>query len=94
MQEWLKNEDDAPAEAEVWGDKKPSFKNLSDMLDHYESPAKKKVAKEKRKQQVEPSSHSEEEVVKGKGKGKAKAKKARVGSKRKAGPSKSRQNDD
>ena len=94
MQEWLKNEDDAPAEAEVWGDKKPSFKNLSDMLDHYKSPAKKKVAKEKRKQQVEPSSHSEEEVVKGKGKGKAKAKKARVGSKRKAGPSKSRQNDD
>ena len=94
MQEWLENEDGAPEKAEVWGDKKPSFKNLSDMLDLHESLGKKKVTKGKGKRQVEPSSHSEEEVVKGKGKGKAKAKKAGGGSKKKAGPSKSRQNDD
>ena len=75
MQKWLQNEDGAP---DVWGDKRPSFQNLSDMLDLYESPGKKKkmVTKHKRKQKHEPSSHSEEEVVKGKGKGKAKAKKA------------------
>jgi hypothetical protein len=43
------------------------------------------------KKQVEPSSHSEEEVVKGKGKGKGQSKEGRGGSKKKAGPSKSRQ---
>jgi hypothetical protein len=92
MQEWLENEDGAPPKAEVWGDKKPSFKNLSDMLDLHESPGKEKVTKGKRKQQVEPSSHFEEEVVERKRKGKAKVKKAEEDSKE-AGPSKSRQND-
>jgi hypothetical protein len=91
MQEWLENKEDAPTKEEVWGDKQPTFKNLSEMLDLHGSPdKKKKETKHKKKQKVEPSSHSEEEVVKGKGKGKAKAKKAGGGSKKKAGPSNSR----
>ena len=94
MEEWLEKKDDAPTKEEVWGDKQPSYQNLSDMLDLLESPdKKKKETKHKRKQKVEPTPDSEEEVVKGKGKGKAKAK-AGGGSKKKAGPSKSRQNDD
>jgi len=95
MEKWLDNKDDAPTKEEVWGDKQPSYQNLSDMLDLLESPdKKKKETKHKRKQKVQSSSHSEEEVVKGKGKGKAKAKKAGGGSQKKAGSSKSRQNDD
>jgi len=94
MEGWLKNEEGALSKKEVWGDKEPSYKNLSDMLDLYESPGKKKKVTKGKKKQVEPSSHSEEEVVKGKGKGKAKSKKAGGGGKKKAGPSKSRQNDD
>jgi hypothetical protein len=91
MLEWLEGKEDAPTQKAVWGNKKPSFAVLSDML---EGKKKKKVTKGKGKKQVELSSHSEEEVVKGKGKGKAKAKKARGGSKKTSGPSKSRQDDD
>ncbi|KIM75438.1 hypothetical protein PILCRDRAFT_13523 [Piloderma croceum F 1598] len=94
MLEWLEGKEDAPTQEAVWGDKKPSFAVLSDMLDLLEGKKKKKVTKGKGKKQVELSSHSEEEVVKGKGKGKAKAKKAKGGSKKTSGPSKSRQNDD
>ena len=94
MLEWLEGKEDAPTQKAVWGDKKPSFVVLSDMLDLLEGKKKKKVTKGKGKKQVELSSHSEEEVVKGKGKGKAKAKKARGGSKKTSGPSKSRQDDD
>src|ERR1700683_3709853 len=96
MEKWLDNKDDAPTKEEVWGDKQPSYQNLSDMLDLRESPdKKKKETKHKRKQKVQSSSQSEEEVVKGKGKGKAQAKKAGGGgSQKKAGSSKSRQNDD
>jgi hypothetical protein len=94
MEGWLRNEEGALEKKEVWGDKQPSFKNLSDMLDLYGSPGKKKKVTKGKRKQVEPSSHSEEEVVKGKGKGKAKSKKAGGDGKKKAGPSKSRQNDD
>ncbi|KIM74867.1 hypothetical protein PILCRDRAFT_14040 [Piloderma croceum F 1598] len=77
MLQWLENKEGAPLQVDVWGDKKPYFMNLSDMLDLHEGKKKKKVTKGKGKKQVELSSHSEEEVVKGKGKGKAKAKKAK-----------------
>jgi hypothetical protein len=90
MLEWLEGKEDAPTQKAVRGNKKPSFAVLADMLEG----KKKKVTKGKGKKQVELSSHSEEEVVKGKGKGKAKAKKARGGSKKTSGPSKSRQDDD
>ena len=89
MEKWLENKDGAPTKEEVWGDKEPSYANLSDMLDLHESPdKKKKETKHKKKQKVDPPSHSEEEVVKGKGK--ARAKKAVGGGKKKAGPSNSR----
>jgi len=94
MLEWLEGKDGAPTQEAVWGDKKPSFVLLSELLDLHEGKKKKKVTKGKGKKQVELSSHSEEEVVKGKGKGKAKAKKAKRGSKKTSGPSKSRQDDD
>src|SRR5258705_55177 len=46
MQKWLKGGEEAPAESDVWGDKKPSFKNLNEILDG----KKKKVTSHKRKQ--------------------------------------------
>ena len=84
MQKWLKGGEEAPAESDVWGDKKPSFKNLIEILDG----KKKKVTSHKRKQK------DEAVVVKGKGKEKAKPKKAGEGSKKKAGSKRSHQNDD
>ena len=83
LKKWLEGGEDAPAESDVWGDIKPSFKNLEDMLDG----KKKKVTNHKRKQK-------NEVVVEGKGKEKAKTKKAGEGSKKKAGSKKSHQNDD
>ena len=83
MQKWLKGGEEAPAESDVWGDKKPSFKNLIEILDS----KKRKVTSHKRKQKNEAD-------VKGKGKEKAKPKKAGEGSKKKAGSRKSHQNDD
>jgi hypothetical protein len=83
MQKWLEDGEEAPAQSDVWGDKKPSFKNLLEILDS----KKKKVTSHKRKQK------NEAVVVKGKGQEKAKAKKAEKGSK-KAGSKKSHQNDD
>ena len=75
MRKWLEGRKDAPEQSEVWGDKKPSFKNLKEILDsHTSSGKKKKVTNEKKKQKDEPTPDSEEEVVKGKEKGKAKAK--------------------
>src|SRR5882762_7771032 len=71
MQKWLKGGEEAPAESDVWGDKKPSFKNLKEILDS----KKRKVTSHKRKQKNEAD-------VKGKGKEKAKAKKAGEGSKK------------
>jgi hypothetical protein len=80
MQEWLKNGDDAPEDADVWGDKKPSYKSLKEILElHESSGSKKKVTKEKKKQKIESPSHSEEEVVKRKGKGKGKPRPRRWG---------------
>ena len=85
MEKWLEGGEDAPEDSNVWGDKKPSFQNLKEILDG----KKKKVTNHKRKQK------NEEVVVERKGKEKEKAKaKAGEGSKKKAGPSNSRQNDD
>ena len=84
MQKWLEGGEDAPAQSDVWGDKKPSFKSLEEILDS----KKKKVTSHKRKQK------NDDVVVQVKGKEKAKAKKAGEGSKKKAGPKKSHQNDD
>jgi hypothetical protein len=99
MKDWLMNEEGvAPDADEVWGDKTPSYINLEELLKiHDPSGGKKKQKKAKRDQQID--SASSDEVVKGKGKGKAKPKpkpKAakRGGSKKKAGSSKSRQDDD
>jgi hypothetical protein len=83
MMKWLEGGEGAPAESDVWGDKKPTFKNLKEILDG----KKKKVTTHKRKQK------NEEVVVEGKSKEKAKAKKAE-GSKKKAASKKSHQNDD
>src|SRR5882762_461671 len=71
MKKWLEGGEEAPAESDVWGDKKPSFKNLKEILDS----KKRKVTSHKRKQKNEAD-------VKGKGKEKAKAKKAGEGSKK------------
>ena len=84
MMKWLEGGKGAPAESDVWGDQKPTFKNLKDILD---GKKKKKVTTHKRKQK------NEEVVVEGKSKEKAKAKKAE-GSKKKAASKKSHQNDD
>jgi len=95
MEKWLEGGEEAPAEIDVWGDKKPSFKSLKEILDfHASSDKKKKVTKGKRKQKNEPASNSEEVIVKGKGKEKAKPKKAGEGSKKRGGSRKSHQNDD
>jgi len=83
IKKWLEDGEEAPAQSDVWGDKKPSFKNLKEILDG----KKKKVTNHKRKQQ-------NEVVVEGKGKEKAKAKWAGEGSKKKAGSKKYHQNDD
>jgi hypothetical protein len=83
MQKWLKGGEEAPKESDVWGDKKPSFKNLKEILDG----KKKKVTNHKKKQK------NEDVVVEGKGKEKAKAKKA-GGASKKAGSKKSHQKDD
>jgi hypothetical protein len=98
MKRWLENAKDGPSDVDVWGDNKPSYKILEEILDlHDPSGSKKKkekkVTKGKKKQIIESPPHSEEEVVKRKEKGKAKAKTA-VGGKKKAGPKKSRQADD
>ena len=84
MEKWLEGGEEAPEESVVWGDKKPSFKSLKEILDS----KKKKATSHKRKQK------NEDVVVKGKGKEKANAKKAGEGSKKKAGSRKSHQNDD
>jgi hypothetical protein len=95
MKKWLENEDEDLSDTDAWGDKKPSYKTLEEILDHHDPAGSRKkkenVTKGKKKQRVESQPHSEEEVVKEKGKGKAKAKKAREGTK-KAGSSKSRHN--
>ena len=83
MQQWLEGGEEAPAESDVWGDKRPSFKNLLEIL------KKTKATSHKRQQKNEAVV-----VVKEKGKEKAKAKKAGEGSKKKAGSRKSHQNDD
>jgi len=88
MKKWLENEDEDLSDTDVWGDKKPSYKALEEILDHHDPSGSKKkenVTKGKKKQRVESHSHSEEDVVKEKGKGKAKAK-AKA---KKAGSSKS-----
>ena len=90
MKKWLNGGEDAPAQNVVWGDKLPSFKNLKEILDFHTSGKKKKVTREKGKQQPSKS----EVVVKGKDKKKDKAKKAGESSKGKAGPKKSHQNVD
>ena len=98
MREWLMNEEDAPADAEVWGDKRPSYTSLKDLLDLYDTSERKKKGKKakrgKGEQQID--SASSDEVVEGKGKGKAKAKPktTKKGSSKKASSSKSRQDDD
>jgi hypothetical protein len=89
MKKWLEGGEDAPEQNVVWGDKEPSFKNLKDILDFHTSAKKKKVTREKGKQQ----SSKAEVVVKGKDKNKGKAKKAGESSK-KAASKKSRQNVD
>jgi hypothetical protein len=93
MKKWLENEDKDLSDEDVWGDKKPSYKVLEDILDLHDPAGsrkkKEKVTKGKKKQRIESPPHSEEEVVKEKGKGKGKAKKAGEGSKKKAGSSKS-----
>ena len=67
MEKWLLNGDDAPEDAEVWGNAKHTFDNLDKILKSHGAPSasvkggKKKVS-------------GEDEVVKGKGKGKAKEK--------------------
>jgi hypothetical protein len=35
MKDWLANKEGAPATAEVWGDKKPSYTSLEEILDQY-----------------------------------------------------------
>ena len=99
MKDWLMNEKDAPDTAAVWGGKTPAYTSLDELLDIHDPEGSKKKQKKgkkgKREQQID--SASSDEVVKGKGKGKAKAKpKAakRGSSKKKAGSSKSRQDDD
>jgi len=67
--------------AEVWGDKRPSYNNLKEILALYATASGKK-------REIDPPSHFSEEVVKGKGKEKANAKKKGGGSK-KGGSSKS-----
>ena len=32
MEKWLEGGEDAPEDSDVWGDKKPSFKNLKEIL--------------------------------------------------------------
>jgi len=92
MKKWLENGDDAPADAEVWGERRPSFKSLKEILAAYETSGRKKKEKmtnrEKKKQKADSASESSEEIVKGKGKAKAKAKK---GASKKASSSKSHQ---
>jgi hypothetical protein len=89
-QKWLEGGKYAPTQSDVWGDKKPSFKNLLKILDfHASSSKKKKVTNKKGKQKNEPTSNFEKEVVKGKAKAKA-----GESSKKKAGPSNSSQNND
>jgi hypothetical protein len=91
MKKWLEGDKDALPQSDVWGDKKPTFKSLKEILDsHTSSGKKKKVAKVKGKQPL-PNS---EVVVKGKGKEKAEAKNAGEGSKRKGGSRKTRRNVD
>jgi hypothetical protein len=92
MKKWLENGDDAPADVEVWGERRPSFKSLKEILAAYETSGRKKkemmMNREKKKQKAESASESSEEIVKGKGKAKAKAKK---GASKKASSSKSHQ---
>jgi hypothetical protein len=96
IRKWLENKAGGPSEEEAWGDKKPTYKNLEEILDlHDPAGAKKKVKEAKgKKRKIESPPHSEEEDVKAKRKGKAKAKKAEEGNKKKAGSSKSRRDDD
>jgi hypothetical protein len=95
MKEWLANKEGAPATTDVWGDKKPSYTSLEELIDQYNGSSGKKGKrgkkgnKGKKKQQDAPSIHSSEEEVVVKGKGKGKAKMAGSGSKKKAGSSKS-----
>jgi hypothetical protein len=42
MQKWLRNEEDAPSDAELWGSKKKSFANLKQILLDYENLQRKK----------------------------------------------------
>lgn len=93
VQKWLENGDDAPTETDAWGDRRPSYKNLKEILAAYETSGGKKKDKGKKKQTIDSPSHSSEEVVKGKGKEKAKAKKAGGSGKKKVGSSKSRLGD-
>jgi hypothetical protein len=100
MKEWLENKEGAPATTDVWGDKKPSYTSLEELIDQYNGSSGKKGKKGKKgnkgkkKQQDAPSIHSSEEEVVVKGKGKGKAKMAGSGSKKKkAGSSKSRRDE-
>src|ERR1700676_1831311 len=49
MEKWLEGGEDAPEDSDVWGGKKPSFKNLKEILDG----KKQKVTNHKRKQKNE-----------------------------------------
>jgi hypothetical protein len=101
MKQWLMNEGDAAPDAEVWGEKRPSYTSLEELLEVFDpsSGSKKKGKKAKRgKREEQIDSASSDEVVKGKGKGKAqpkpKVKAAKRGSSKKnGGSSKSRQDD-
>ncbi|KIM73027.1 hypothetical protein PILCRDRAFT_15581 [Piloderma croceum F 1598] len=80
MQEWLENGEDALADADVWGDKKSSYKSLQEILALHNSSGGKKGKrghKGKKKQNVPASIHSSEEVVNGKGKGERQSKDGR-----------------
>jgi hypothetical protein len=53
---WIMNEGDAPPDAKVWGDKRPSYTNLEDLLDVFDpfSGSKKKGKKAKRGKREQP----------------------------------------
>ena len=84
MLKWLEGGEDAPEESDVWGDKKPSFKHLKEILDFHAPETGKGKGKGKAKAQAGGGS-----------KKKAGPTNKKAGpSNKKAGPSNSRQNDD
>ena len=94
MEKWLQNADDAPADAEVWGEYRPSFENLKKIV----MQQKQKKGSKGKKRQIDSSSpvrvvgKGKEKMVESASDSEVKGRKAKVGNsgKKTAGSSKNR----